>query len=249
MEIEKLGIYGVIGFVMAILSGISGAGAGFVTTPLAIFLGLSPAHAVATGKLSGLGIAIGSLSGMSSSSEKVSRRRILPVMLLALVVGLAAPFVIKSFDSDAYQISLGIVMLALIPFVVYKKVGLRRFKPKAWQRIGGGLLLTLTLSLQGVFSSGMGTLVNFVLMGSFGMTAIEANITKRWSQLVLNGAIVIGLIGSGLIIWQVAAVGMGSTLAGSFIGGRMAAKKGNRFIMQVTAVLMFVTGVALLATA
>jgi len=249
MELWQLAVYGLVGFVMAILSGIAGAGAGFITTPLGILLGLSPSQSVASGKLNGLGVAIGSLSGMGKSSEKVAKRRILPVMALAFVVGLLSPHVIKSLDNDFYRIALGIILLLMIPLVIYKHVGLRSYRPKIWQKIGGSGLLTLSLFLQGVFSGGVGSLVNIVLMGMLGMTAFEANVTKRWSQLILNTTIIVGLLSSGLIQWPVAFVGFGCTLAGSFIGGQMAATRGNAFIMRIMVLLMLVSGVALLWSA
>jgi uncharacterized membrane protein YfcA len=249
MEIWQLAIYGAVGFAMSILSGIAGAGAGFVTTPLAIFLGLPPAQAVSTGKLNGLAVSIGSLSGMSKVRSSVTWRRIIPVMLLALAVGLVTPFIIKSLDNSFYRIALGIILLLMIPIVILKKVGLKPRRPKTWQKITGGGLLTLSLLLQGIFSGGLGSLVNIVLMGMLGMTAIEANITKRWSQMILNTTIVLGVVGSGLIVWQVGIVGAVSTLAGSYIGGRMAVYKGNAFIMHVMVALMLVSGVALLLSA
>ncbi len=249
MEIWQLAVYGVVGFVMSILSGIAGAGAGFVTTPLAILLGLSPAQAVSTGKLSGLAVSVGSLSGMGQARSSVSKRRVVPVMVLALLIGLLVPFVIKSLDSEVYQLALGIILLAMIPVVIIKKVGIKSYSPRLWQRLAGGGLLTLALLLQGIFSGGLGSLVNLVLMGMLGMTAIEANVTKRWSQLILNTTIVLGVIGSGLILWQVAAVGAAATFSGSFIGGRMAVYRGNAFIMRVTVILMFLSAVALLVEA
>lgn len=53
-------------------------------------------------------------------------------------------------------------------------------------------------------------MVNIALMG---MTALEANLTKRWPQLILNTAIIFGVVGSGLILWHVAVVGVISALA------------------------------------
>jgi uncharacterized protein len=249
MEAWQLAIYGVGGFAMAVLSGIAGMGAGFLTVPLAILLGLSPAQAVASGKFNGLGVAIGSLSGMGETSESVSKRRVIPVMVLAFAVGLLAPFIIKSLESDFYRITLGLLLLAMVPFVIYTKVGLRSYHPARWQKYTGGVLLTLTLGLQAVFSGGIGALVNLVLMGMLGMNALEANVTKRWSQLILNTTIVVGLLSSGLILWQVAAVGFACTFVGSFIGGHLAATRGNRFIMHVMAFLMITAGLGLLLIA
>jgi uncharacterized membrane protein YfcA len=249
MEPWGLVVFGIAGFLSSIASGIAGAGGGFIMTPLGIFLGLTPAQAVATGKFSGLSVTVGSLSGMSKAHGTVSKARVLPVMALALVVGLAVPFVIKSLDNDSYRIALGIILLLMIPLVIIKKIGVKPHAPTTLQRGLGGVLLTLALFLQGVFSGGLGTLVNLVLMGMLGMTAIEANLTKRWSQLILNTAIIIGVLGSGLIVWEVAAVGVSSTFFGSFIGGRMAVHKGDTFIMRVTVVLMFISAAALIAGA
>jgi hypothetical protein len=246
MEIWQLVIYGLAGFVMSILSGISGGGAGFVITPLAIFLGLTPAQAVATNKLAGLSVTVGSLSGMRSERGRVTWRRIVPVMVLALLVGLLVPFIITSLDQGLYRVILGVMLLLLIPVVIIRRMGVKTRRPGRWRKYAGGGLLTGALLVQGAFGGGLGVLVNVVLMGMLGMSAIEANITKRWSQLILNVTIVLGVLGSGLILWQVAAVGAATTLVGSYIGGRLAVGRGDGFVVTVMVVLMFVSAVALL---
>ena len=75
------------------------------------------------------------------------------------------------------------------------------------------------------------------------MTAIEANITKRWSQLILNITMTIGVLTSGLIVWRVAIVGIFSAFIGGYLGGRIAIKKGDKLVMNVMLGLMFVSGV------
>lgn len=249
MEYWQLAIYGVFGFVVSILSGIAGAGGGFIMTPLAIFLGLTPAQSVASGKIAGLSVTLGSLSGIGRKHGRISKWRVIPVMVLAFVIGLLAPLVIKHLDANIYRVVMGVLLILMIPVVIYKKVGLRPGHPKLWQRIAGSGLLALALALQGAFSGGLGTLVNVVLMGMLGMTAIEANITKRWSQLILNSVIIIGVFGSGLIYWPLAAVGAVTTFVGGYIGGKMAVNKGNVFIMRITVAMMAIAGIALLVSA
>ena len=246
MSILGLVIFGLAGFFTSILSGIAGAGGGFIMTPLGIFLGLTPAQAVSTGKFSGLSVTIGSLFGMKKAHGRVSKARIIPVMVLAAVVGLAVPYVIKTLDSDIYRIALGIILLLMIPIILVKKVGIESRRPSMIQKIFGGILLAFALTLQGVFSGGLGTLVNIVLMSMLGMTALEANITKRWSQLILNITIILGVLGAGLIVWPVVLVGVCSTFLGSMIGGRIAVNKGDAFIMRVMVALMFVSAIALI---
>lgn len=246
MEWWQLVIYSVASTVMSIFSGIAGGGGGFVMTPLLIFLGLTPAQAVSTGKIGGVTITIGSLGGMRSIHGRLSKRRIIPVMILALIIGLLVPFVIKSLESDIYRITLGIILLLMVPVLHIKKVGITPHQPKRWQKFAGAGLLTLALGLQGAFSGGLGTLVNVVLMGMLGMTATEANVTKRWSQLILNITIIFGVVFSGLIVWQIAAVAIPTTLIGGYIGGKLAVKKGNAFVMNTMIVLMIVSALGLI---
>jgi uncharacterized protein len=249
MEAFELVIFGVIGFVMAVISGISGGGAAMITTPLGILLGLTPAQSVATGKFSGLSVTLGSLSGMRRGHDKISIRRVIPIMFLAFLIGLLSPGIISSLDNDIYRILIAILLLLMIPVLLIRKIGIRPHHPKLWQKYIGSFLLSLSLLLQGAFSTGLGTLVNIVLMSFFGMTATEANITKRWSALILNATIIAGILGSGLVVVDVVIVAMCSTLAGSYVGGRVAMIKGDSFIMNVTLLLVLASAIGLLFSA
>jgi uncharacterized membrane protein YfcA len=242
----QLIIYGLVGLVMAVLSGISGGGAGVVMTPLAILLGLSPAQAVSTGKVNGLAVTIGSLGSLRKQSHKVAWSKIIAIMLLAFVIGLLVPFVIKALDTDIYRAVLGVLLLMMIPVMYINKIGVKPSQPSLAKKTLGSILLAFSLFLQGAFSGGLGMLVNIVLMGMLGQTASEANFTKRASQLVLNVTVIAGVIGSGLIIWDVALVGIASSLAGGYVGGQLAIKKGDKFAVDVMLVLMFVSALFLI---
>ena len=244
----QLVLYGAASLGMSIFSGIAGGGGGFIMTPLAIFLGLSPAQAVASGKFNGLATTVGSLSSLRARGS-VNKWRVAAIMALALVVGLLVPFVIKSLNGKAYQIILGLLILGMIPVLIRKKVGHTTHTPNNLQEGLGGIFLTASLFLQGAFSGGLGSLVNVVLMGFLGQSANEAHITKRWSQLVLNTTIILGVLGSHLIVWPVAAAGITMNLIGGYIGGHIATRKGDKFAMDMLLTLMGISGVFLVATA
>jgi hypothetical protein len=246
MEAWQLTLYGVISVIMSVLSGIAGAGGGFIMTPLSILLGLTPAQAVSSGKFNGLAVTLGSLGGLRVNRSHIRKRGIVAISLLALAVGLIVPAVIKAFESQWYQITLGVIILLLIPVMVYKKVGLKPHRPTGLQKSIGSILLAVSLFLQGVFSGGLGTLVNIVLMGFLGMSAIEANITKRLSQVVLNVVIILGVLGSGLIYWPVVFIGMITATLGGYIGGHLALKKGDEFIMTIMIGLMVLSALLLI---
>jgi uncharacterized membrane protein YfcA len=121
--------------------------------------------------------------------------------------------------------------------------------PTPLQKGLGGILLTVSLFLQGAFSGGLGSLVNIVLMGMLGQTANEAHITKRWAGLILNITIILGILGDRLVVWPVVAVAASANLVGSHIGGRIATHKGDKFAMNILLVLMGISAVALIGGA
>lgn len=241
----QLIIYALANFGAAILSGIAGGGGGFINVPLLIFLGLSPAQAVATGKIPGLAVSLGSLGGLKGTQPK-SKKQLVAIMAVALIIGLIAPLFITRLGSDIYRYILAGLLLAMIPVLIYKKIGLAGQNPSpSKQGLGYGLLI-LALGLQGIFGAGLGTLVNVVFMTFLGMTALEANLAKRYSQVILNSVIVLGVLLTGLIVWQVALVGIFSAGLGGYIGGKLAVKRGNSFVIGVFIILMLVSAIGLL---
>lgn len=170
-------------------------------------------------------------------------------MGLAFVIGLIALYIITSFESRWYQLTLGVIILAMIPVVVYKHIGTIPRTASSTTRAVGGIFLAISLFLQGAFSSGLGSLVNIVLMGMLGLTANEANLTKRWSQLILNTTIIFGVFRSGLIVWPVVAIGSAAAVSGGFIGGRIAITKGDRFAVSILLILMAASALVLIASA
>src|SRR6187551_1400339 len=211
----QLVVFGAVGFVASIFSGIAGAGGGFVVMPLMILLGLTPAQAVSSGKFNGLSATIGSLGGLRVKYSAIRKRRVAAIMLVAFGVGLIVPHIIKALDNRWYRIILGVLILLMIPIMIRKKVGVKPHTPTLPQKALGGVLLTGSLFLQGAFSGGLGSLVNIVLMGLLGETANEAHVTKRLSQIVLNVTVIFGVAGAGLIVWPVVAVGVSVALVGS----------------------------------
>lgn len=246
MESWELLVIFIATLIGSYLSGIAGAGGGFIMMPVLIAFGASPAQAVATQKIGGLFVTLGSLGGLRKATSSVTRVKVFGVVLLAFITGLIAPYVIINLDGEFYRYALGISILAMIPFVLHKKIGRQHYAPSKIQTAGGTLLLSIALLLQGIFSSGLGMLANLVLMSFLGMDATEANLTKRWAQLMLYVTVVVGLLTSGLILWELAVVIIPAAIIGSYAGAKLAVKKGNAFIMNVIVVLMVLSGLYLL---
>lgn len=245
MELEKLIIVGVVGFLLAIVSGIAGGGGGIIMTPMLILLGLSPAQAISTGKLAGLSMAVGSLTGMKAKG-KFNKKITLVMIVLSVVIGMVSARLIVNIDEGIYMKVIGVLLILIAPLLYIKKIGHSSQDTSGTKKVLGWLGITVFLVLQGVFSSGLGILVNVAMMAGLGMSVIESNVTRRITQLVMNSVIIVGVFGSGLIVWSVAFVCIFVNLIGSTIGGRIAVKKGDAFVSHALVVLTIVSGVALL---
>lgn len=245
MNTIELIILGFAAVCASIMSSIAGAGGGFIVTPLMIFLGLSPGQAIATGKIMGFTLALTNVS-ILRKHKLHSWDKVLPVVGIAIVVGLVAPLFIVRIDGDVYQKFIGILILGMIPVIHFKKIGHSSFTPSTRRRYFGYGAVAGSMSLQALFGSGLGTLVNLSLLAFSGLDALEASVTRRISQLVLNGALILGLVGSGFIVWKVAMVGIIANTIGGTIGAHMAVKKGNEFIMNILKVAMLASGVSML---
>ncbi len=245
LNVVQLVIYAAISLVMSAASGMAGAGGGFIMTPLLIFLGLSPAQAVATGKLSGLAVSVGSLQGLKAHKVK-NKKLIYIVMALAFAIGLAAPAVITNLDSDLYRRLLGAILLLMVPVLLLHKPGLQRGEPGRVMKAAGFAALVFALALQAVFSGGLGALVNIALITLLGLSPLDANVTKRYSQVLLNAVIVLGILSSGLIVWKVAIIGIITCLIGSYLGSRIAVKRGDEFVKRMLIILVLIAAVELL---
>ena len=92
------------------LFGIGGGGAGMIMIPTLIAVGLPPQAAVATGKMNGLGLALGGLGAFAKSGQ--IRKDILRVMIpVAIIVGIITPFVFVTINSGMFQTVLGSTIL------------------------------------------------------------------------------------------------------------------------------------------
>lgn len=245
MDTAGLVVYAIASFFVSVLGGMSGGGGGFIMTPLTIFLGLSPAQAVATGKLGGLSVTLGSLHGLRKAKLH-SWKVVVPISLMALVIGVVAPLAIVNLDAEVYKRTLGVLLLLMVPIMLFKKVGHQKREVSKGYKIAGYTALAVAMSLQAVFSGGLGTLVNMALMGLLGMSALEANVTKRFSQVVLNGVISLALIGTDLIVWEVALVGAFTAFLGGVIGAHLAIKKGDVFVTRIFVIFMIFAAAELL---
>ena len=240
----QLALLGLGSFVTGILSGISGGGAGLVMVPLGIAVGLPPQVAVGTMKMAGLGSAFGGLSVFAKSGH--IRKDIVKFMLpVVIVIGIATPFVFKAINAEVFQNIIGVLLIVLTPTLFLRKSML---KPSRKKQGLGYVLYSGILTLQALFSTGVGVLANFVLTLLLGTTKLEANATKRAVSACLVPLTFTGLLITGFVSLPHGFVLLIAGFLGTHIGSKIAVNKGESFVTYAMAILAVVSGVWLLVS-
>lgn len=246
MEFLPYIVLGVVGLLAGILSGIGGGGAGMIMIPTLIAIGLPPQVAVATGKMNGLGSALGGLSVFAKSGQ--IRKDIVKVMIpIAIIVGLAAPFIFTKIDSSAFQIILGVILVLLVPTLFLRR-RIAAGKSKKSKALGY-VAYSGVITTQSLFGAGVGSLALFVLTLLFGTTKLEANATKKAVTAVLTPITFVSLLIGGFVWLSYGLVGMVSMFIGTRIGAKIAIKNGDKLVTIIMAVTTTIAGALLIYTA
>jgi uncharacterized membrane protein YfcA len=236
-----------IGFAGSTISGIAGAGAGLLTSPYLILLGLPPHVAVATAKLGGVGLTVGSL-GKFSHTKHVRREYIIPFIAVSLGAGLTGAQLLLALNTEIVRyVGAGGMVLAL-PLLFLKRIGLERQETTKTRRTVGYGLKFGAESIQAAFGSGLGVLTSLVMMFFFGMTAIETNATKRLPGLIKELVVLPTFMLAGVMSYDHGVALLLGSLVGGYAGAHLAVKGGNMFVKVVLALVVAAMAVKLFVT-
>ena len=245
---KQLLIFTIINFVTSILSGASGGGGGLVTTPLMVILGLSPATAIATAKFGGLGISAGT-SARFHREKITDNNAVIKLSILAAIAAIIGSLVLIKIanDTELLQKIMGYAVIFVgIPLLYARNMGTTA-KIRGHKSIAAGYVLMFGgIILQVILGSGIAALQMIILMGMFGMTALTASATRRATQLVV-AIVSLGIfIAGGLIDYKFGAAALTTSLVGGFIGAHIAIKRGNKFVVNLFAIVSALLAIELI---
>lgn len=235
-------------FLASILSGMTSGGGGYIITPFMIAIGLTPQQSIATVKLWALGIDSGSIAAYRNKSIKHKSLSLL-LIISGVIVGFISALAIRHLKNENLQLVIGILSLASIPllFIKHHEIKSRR-RHLLFQGIGFAIIIGLML-LQGIFASGVGSLINVFLIAVFGISVLETNLIKRKASLASDITSIAGLVGASLINYKYGFIGMAAGLSGGYIGSKFALREGEKFARYALMVFMLMSGVWLIASA
>ncbi|HEX5796987.1 MAG TPA: sulfite exporter TauE/SafE family protein [Candidatus Saccharimonadales bacterium] len=243
---EDLIIFAIVNTLVMTLSGIAGGGAGLFTAPFLIFLGYNPLAAIATSKITGLSVSVG--AGFEYHRERILNLKTQAIFMAAGGVGaiIGSSLLVRfSSNEELIQKMLGYVILLIgLPLLLSRNLGLET-KTRSDRSKSFGLFVLFILSIIASAMSGVATAYLFVFMLFFGMTAINAAVAKRSIQLVAQSISLIIFTFAGFIDYKLGFIAVVTSLFGGYIGAKIAIKKGNKFVINVFAILSAVLAIKL----
>ncbi len=235
-----------VGLVASFLSGIAGGGAGLITIPLLIFLGIDPKVVAATTTFGGVGLGIGALSRFRQE-KNLRREHIKTLTVIAVFAGLLGPFLLLAVDGDMVKTIVGTIILVIVPlFLLKKKIGLQKREVTQKEKVFGYIFYAILLTVQVAFGSGTGIAIIFVLASFFGLTMIETSATLRLPQLVSSVISLFLYAGTGLLNYWYGGALLVAMIIGGYLGSHAAIKSGNGVIKWVVAGMAVVLATVLL---
>lgn len=229
----------------SILSGMAGGGGGLITAPFFILLGIPAQAAVATAKFGGVGITLGSVARFRKT-EHVKWGYVVYLSALSIAGAILGTRLLLLSSNEIVERLVGVMVLAAVPFMFRKDLGVKSAQPTRLKEILGYVLYFITAVLQAAFGSGIGMTLTFILMGLFGFTALEAVATRRIPGFILALASLIAYIASGIVYYGHGLAMLFGMMIGGYIGSHIAVTRGNRFVKWVFAIMVAILGIQLL---
>lgn len=236
MAAETLLLAGMAAFCAGLLDSIVGGG-GLIMTPAMVnlFPEFSILQIIATQRTS-------SIFGTSVAARnylkvvKLDRRLVLWTCLAATLCSAVGVQFAKRIDGDVLKyVVLAICVLLAVYTAFRKDFGQREHLPadSASMRRRAGLVGAVTGFYNGLIGPGTGTLMVFAFVGLVGFDFLGASALAKLANVAADLSSWLSLMLSGFVVWTVALPLIIGNMLGSFVGSKLAIRKGDAFIRRV----------------
>ncbi|MEH6824281.1 MAG: TSUP family transporter [Motiliproteus sp.] len=242
---ELLALLFVVGLLAGFIDAIAGGG-GLIALPALLFVGLSPAQALATNKLQGT-------FGTFSASLYFIRRglvdlRSIGTMVLCTFVGAAlGTLLVQQIDPGFLTAVIpALLILIALYFWFSPQVG----EEDVQQRLGP---LSFALSVgfgvgfyDGFFGPGTGSFFAIAFVGLLGFGLTKATAHTKVLNLTSNIASLLFFILGGQVVWSLGLVMAVGQLIGARLGATLVVLKGSKLIRPLVVTLCILMSLKLL---
>lgn len=237
-----------IGSLSGIFTGFMGGGAGMITVPLLLLIGLPPYAAVATPKVGAVGVAIGSmLKFWGTSYIKWGYTPILIVVAIFSAL-FGSSILLRTPEHVISNIVVILLVVSVVALHAKKDTGIVEVTTSRIKKFFGYVGFFFTEALRAAFGSGFGVITGIVLIYFFGFTMLESAATKRVSGVIVSIIALLVYLSKGIVdIYSGLGLFVGMTI-GSYIGAHYSIRVGDRWLRTIFTVFALTMAAALLVT-
>jgi hypothetical protein len=221
-------------------------GAGLVSVPFLMFLGLPGEKAIATTMA---GIAAMNMSSLEEFIGKgYIRWNFVPLLLFFSLIGsYIGAQVLILVDKTLLTPFIAILILILLPVLLLDHtVGVRTTKVSPFRSALGYVSYFFVAALTGFSGVGTGLLSYYIDIYLFGFDFLEANATNKIPWLAISITAFVVFAFHGLVSYLFALILAGGMFIGGYVGAWAAIHKGNAWMKLVFALLAIFSAVKLL---
>lgn len=245
MTLVDVVLFALIGFISSVVGAIS-TGAGLITIPGMIFLGLTPQQAVATSRLGGI---ITTASGLAKfyREKKIQwqyLKVLIPLSVLASFIG--GSLVVKITDQDLFENIIALILLLLVPIVLRGRNGIRARAATRRNTTFAYVLYFLIMSFAAFFTGGAGALILIVFAHFLGIKLVEANATSHAAWIFMQITTSIIFVANGLVRFDVFLPLAIGNLFGGYAGAHIAVKKGDKLVSVILSAVIIAAALRML---
>jgi uncharacterized membrane protein YfcA len=234
------------GVVAGAINSIAGGGT-LISFPALLWLGRDPIIANATNTVA---IWPGSLAGAYGFREELStvKRWLLLLVIPSIVGGALGGWLLLRTPESTFERLVPWLILGATVLLAFQEVISRHLPknehPTAASRAAVLVFQFLVALYGGYFGAGMGILM-LAALGLIGLTDMhQMNGLKNVLAVCINGVAAIYFVLAESVVWSDVVVMMLGTIAGGFLGARMARRLGRTFVRRFVVAIGF--GMALL---
>lgn len=239
----------IISFIAGIAAGFMAAvtgGAGILSIPVLIFLGLTANSAIATNALATMGVIVSSLPKYYQA-KKVRLMTGIKLTPLAIIGGYIGAKALVHTNADTLEKIVGILLFLMIPIILLNpEKGLKAVKEKRNTVFLGYLIYLAIMVYGGFLGAGAGAFAMYALIFFFGMTYLQAKATISVPGFFLTVTTFTIFLAHGLVDFR---LGIPMTI-GTFIGGawgaQTALEKGDKWVRLLFVIVVILSGIKLL---
>ncbi len=236
-------------FVISFFSVVAG-GVGLLTRPVLILFGFPPEIAIGSFRIANLFSRLAGFSSLVQGKNRIEMDWGLALFLFipSLIGGVIGAEIVTVINPPLIKILLGIFVIAIgAVLLIENRVGIipthhKETLTKKWI----GVIATVVIGALAAFVGGSGILFAYLMIFLYNKSYLSSAPIRKVANF--GSALSASLIfwSRGIVDWRLMVIVLIADGLGEYLGGRYQLQKGIEWIRNITLVVVFLSGVALI---